>query len=282
MSKRYLGSFVSCAGGLYKALEHGDELGVNTIMLHPSPPQRWNTKPFEQDAIDAFNEKRKTSKVEKVFFHGIYLINLAHPEKAKLHLAKLSLVHYLDLAEKINADGVVFHVGSFKEVDVDEALAQVSEAIDWIFEKSSGKSKLMLEVAAGAGNVIGDKFSELKKIYNGVKDRSRLQFCLDTQHMFGSGYDIKDNLEGVVQELEKELGIDLIGAVHFNDSKVELASHKDRHENLGEGLIGEEGMKGFLNHPKLKHLPFIMETPNVKDVETAQEQVDILKKWAKD
>lgn len=279
---RYLGCFVSCAGGLFKAIENGKALGVNTIMLHPSPPQRWNTSAFTSEQIDKFNAARTGSGIEKVFFHGIYLINLANPDKQKLHLAKLSLQHYLDLANKVEADGVVFHVGSFRDLDPEVCFPVIIDAINWVLEQTAGKSKLMLEIAAGSGNVVGDTFLELKRIRDGVVQKKRVQFCLDTAHLFGSGYDIRDNLAGVVAEMEEVLGIENIGAVHFNDSKVSLNSKKDRHENIGEGLIGMDAMQAFLNHPKLKHLPFIMETPALVDVVSSQAEVDKLKSWAKD
>lgn len=278
---RNLGTFVSCAGGLQNAIINGDALGVNTIMIHPSPPQRWNSKPFENDQIEAYLEaKAKAKTVKTQHLHGIYLINLANPDKQKFHLSKLSLVNYLDLAEKIDAEGVVFHTGSFKEIDEDEGFKRVIYGINWTLEHSPGKKPLMLEMAAGSGNVIGDRLEELARIREGVEDKSRVKFCLDTQHMFASGYDIVNKLDEVVLEIDKYLGLENILCVHFNDSKTELGSNKDRHENLGEGLIGENGMKAFLNHPKLKNLDFVMEVPAVKDFEGAKKQVEILLSWA--
>lgn len=279
---RHLGCFVSCAGGLYKSLENGQALGVNSIMLHPSPPQRWNTTPFAAEQILKFNELRPSTGIEKIFFHGIYLINLANPDKQKLHLAKVSLQNYMRLAEEVGADGVVFHVGSFRDLDPEECFPVITEAIDWVLERSPGNPKLMLEIAAGAGNVVGDTFAELKRIRDGVMDQERVQFCLDTAHLFGSGYDIRDHLDDVMVEMETVLGLENIGAVHFNDSKGALNSKKDRHENIGDGLIGEDAMKAFLNHPKLKHLPFVMETPALADIESSQGEVDKLKSWATD
>ncbi len=279
---RNLGTFVSCAGGLQNAIINGDALGVNTIMIHPSPPQRWNSKPFESDQIDAYLDAKSKAKTVKVqHLHGIYLINLANPDKQKFHLSKLSLVNYLDLAEKIDAKGVVFHTGSFKEIDEEEGFNRVIYGINWILEHAPGKKPLMLEMSAGSGNVIGDKLEELARIREGVEDKSRVKFCLDTQHMFASGYDIVNKLDEVVLEIDKYLGLENILCVHFNDSKTELGSNKDRHENLGEGLIGEIGMKRFLNHQKLKNLDFVMEVPAVKDVEGAKKQVEILHAWAK-
>lgn len=286
---RSLGCFVSSAGGLFNILDRGEELGVNTVMTHPAPPQRWNSQPFKDEVIDAYLErKKKGTSVEKVYFHGIYLINLANPDKQKFHLSKVSVMNHLDLLNRIDGDGVIFHTGSFKEYtadNLDAGFDRVIYGLNWIFEnipsETSGR-KLMLECAAGSGNVVGDKFDELARIYEGVKDeyKDMIGFCLDTQHMFASGYDLINNLEEVVSELESTIGIDKVKAVHFNDSKTDLASNKDRHENLGEGKIGKDAMSAFLNHPKLKNLPFILETPALDEVETAKQQVETLKKWA--
>jgi len=289
---RNLGCFVSSAGGLYKGIENGEAIGVNTIMIYPAPPQRWNSQPFKQEDIDKFNERRKENlasdkKINKVFFHGIYLVNLASPDKQKFHLAKLSLVNHLDLCNKINADGVIFHTGSFKDYDEksDAGYERIVYGINWIFDHVEVKDqKLYLECAAGAGGkVVGDKFEELARIYEKLSDdiKKKLGFCLDTQHMYASGYDIVNNLDEVVKDADKLLGLEKIPVIHFNDSKTDLGSNTDRHENLGDGKIGEKAMTAFLNHPKLKGKDFILETPGLKDIESSKAEVAKLLKWAK-
>lgn len=286
MSERFLGCFVSSAGGLKKIIDRGEELNVNTVMTHPAPPQRWNSSPFKDEVIqDYLERKQKGTSVQKVYFHGIYLINLANPDSQKFHLSKLSIVNHLDLLNRINGDGVIFHTGSFKEISEDEGFERVIYGLNWVFENLSTETKgrkLFLECAAGSGNIVGDRFEELARIYEGVKAeyQPHLGICLDTQHMFASGYDLINDLEGVVQNIEKYIGFDKIKAVHFNDSKTEFASRKDRHENLGQGNIGEEAMKAFLNHPKLRNLDFVLETPALDTPEGAKEQVEILKDWA--
>lgn len=280
-SERGLGAFVSVAGGLENGIKNGDALGCNIIMIHPTPPQRWAAKAIEQEKIDAFNKAFKESgKIERVHMHGIYLINLANPDKQKFHLSKMSLVNYLDLAEQIECPGVVFHTGSYKDVTPEEGLKRVVQGINWVFENTKSSKNLFLECAAGAGNVIGDKLEELAEIRSLVDQPERVQFCLDTQHMWASGYDWQNDLDGVVEQVENTIGLENVRCVHFNDSKMELGSNRDRHENLGEGLIGEKAMKAILNHPKLKNLDFVMETPALKDPETAKEQVKKLQDWA--
>lgn len=288
--KRYLGCFVSSAGGLFNILDRGDALGVNTIMTHPAPPQRWNSQPFKDEVVEKFLERKKLgTNVEKIYFHGIYLINLANPDKQKFHLSKVSVMNHLDLLNRIDGDGVIFHTGSFKEYgegEEDKGFERVIYGLNWIFENIPSQTKgrkLMLECAAGSGYVVGDKVEELARIFEGVKDEYKpmLGFCLDTQHMFASGYDFLNDLNNVIDHIDKVLGLDKVKAIHFNDSKTDLGSNKDRHENLGQGKIGEEGMRSFLNHSKLRDIPFILETPALDTPEGASQQVSILQSWAK-
>lgn len=295
MTQRNLGAFVSCAGGLFNIIQRGNDLGVNTVMTHPAPPQRWNSTPFKDETVEKYLEVKATdNKIQKVYFHGIYLINLANPDKQKFHLSKVSVMHHMDLLRRINGDGVIFHTGSFKDIEEEPGFERVIYGLNWIFDNLEempsvlnkefwNKPRLFLEVAAGSGNVVGDQFEELARIYNGIKDehKHKLGFCLDTQHMFASGYDLINDLDGVVETADKILGLDKIPVIHFNDSKTEFASHKDRHEDLGSaGKIGEVAMKIFLNHPKLKTKDFILETPSLDTPEGAKQQVDLLQSWA--
>ena len=276
--KRYFGAHVTSAGGLEKSIEAGNALKVNTIQIHPCPPQRWNSKPFADGVEKNFLEARKNSCVEKVFFHGIYLINMASPDDQKFHLAKVSLVNDLDLMERIKGEGVIFHVGSAKDQkDEATAFARVAEGINWVMEHAKGEARLILEVAAGSGAVIGDRMEELAAIYSQIEQKNRVGFGLDSQHMWASGYDLQNNLEDIIKQIEKNFGMEKVWSVHLNDSMTALASKKDRHANLGEGLIGLPALEKFVNHPKLRSIPFILETPALKSMETAGAEVERLR-----
>ncbi len=278
---RYLGCHVSSSGGFEQAIQNAITLGVNTIQLHPSPPQRWNAKAYPKGYEDAFREKRKNSGVEKVFFHAIYLINLATPDLQKFTLAQLSLQHHLDLCDRIGGDGVIFHVGSAVNQPTEaDGIKRAAEGIAAIMENTKHlSSKLLLEVSAGSGSIIGDRPEELQEIVSLLPDRSRVGFALDTQHLWASGLDIQDT-ERVVQRVTKAFGADIY-AIHLNDSMTELASRKDRHANLGEGKIGKEALASFINHPSLCHIPVILETPGLKSIDTAGSEVAQLKSMAK-
>jgi deoxyribonuclease IV len=272
--KRFFGCHVSLSGGITSAIAGGERLGVNTIQIHPSPPQRWNSKPFAEGIEGEFLAAKGKSCVEKVFFHGIYLINLANPDSQKFHLSKLSLVHYLDLCARVHGDGVIFHVGSNKDQPSEEAgHDQAAFGVNWVLKHSDNNAKLLLEVAAGSGKIIGDRMEELAYIFERVEDKERVGFALDTQHMWASGYDFASGLDKVVAEIEGVLGLGKVWAIHLNDSMSELGSKKDRHQNLGDGTIGADVLRRIVGHPKLANIPLILETPALKDPQGAEQEV---------
>lgn len=276
--KRYFGAHVSAAGGLKNAVAAAVELDINTIQVHPSPPQRWNTTPFPEGIEEAFIEAKKGTCLEKVFFHAIYLINMATPDNQKFHFAKTSLINDLDLSARIGGSGVIFHVGSMKDQE-DEAVGydRVVSGLNYIMEKAPDKARLILEVSAGAGSVIGDKVEELKMIYDQLERKENVGFGLDTQHMWASGYDFVNHLEDVITNVEDTLGLDKVWSIHLNDSKTALESRKDRHENIGDGLIGESALKKVFTHKKLAHIPFILETPALASIEGARSEIEKLR-----
>ncbi len=280
--KRYFGAHVSSAGGLQNAVGAAVELDINTIQVHPSAPQRWNTTPFPPGAEDAFNSAREGTCLERVFFHAIYLINMATPDNQKFHFAKTSLINYLDLNVRVGGSGVIFHVGSMKD-QPDEAVGydRVVSGLNAVLDKAPQGARLILEVAAGAGAVIGDKVEELALIYSQLERKEAVGFGLDTQHMWASGYDFQNELENVIDNVERELGLDKVWSIHLNDSKTALASRKDRHENIGDGLIGGDALKNVFTHKKLAHIPFILETPALENLDGARSEIAKLRGFLK-
>lgn len=289
---RYLGAHVSVAGGLENAISAAALLGINTIQIHPSSPQRWISKPIDTASIETFVKAQKKSPVKLVFAHGIYLMNLAQPDKQKFHLSKLSLVHYLNFMSDLTtiakhyesdvvAGGVVIHVGSAVHYPTkQEALDRALYGLNWTLEQAP-QGKLLLESSAGSGQVIGEKLDDLAWLREHTEQKDRIGFALDTEHMFASGYDWTDADE-VVRQVENSLPFKEVSVIHLNDSKVLCGSKKDRHENLGEGLIGGVAIKSIINHPKLQNIPMVLETPRMKSPEEAKIDVDKLKNWAED
>lgn len=284
----YYGIHASSAGGIENTIKNAQKYGVNAIQIMPTIPMRWVTTLLpEQLVMDFVNELEK-SDVKKILLHGIYLTNLAREDKQLFHLGKMGLVVYLDFAErvaneiekrKIDAEilGVCFHPGAQKELSYEDSLERISYGIQWVLDQVPGKQKLLIESTAGTGGTLGRSFTELKILRDQVKNKERVGYVIDTEHTYAAGYDWVNNLEGVMEDLDKEVGIKNIKAIHLNDSAVELGTNKDRHANLGEGKIGEKAIKAILHEKKFKEIPFIMETPALKDEKGILKEVETLR-----
>lgn len=273
-----IGAHVSSAGGVDKCIDRAASLGASCCQFFISPPQQWAQTVHSQIEIDEFKKKSQESKIYPNFIHGTYLINLATQNPVNLEKAIDWLVYALDLAEKLGVTGVIFHTGSHGGRGFEAVQRQIIEALSQVLEKSSAEDAcLILENSSGGGGSVGANFSELGQIIKGVVS-DRIKICLDTCHAYTSGYDIKDHLDEVLSEFDKEIGPDRLVALHANDCKFELGSKKDRHENIGEGFLGKDGFKRLLNHPKLKDLPFILEVPGFENTGPDQKNVQILQK----
>jgi deoxyribonuclease IV len=288
----YLGIHVSSAGGIENAIKNGEKYGVNTIQMMPTAPMRWATKLIPDEDIDNFVNELETSNIKKILIHGIYLTNLARGDKKLFHLGKMGLVVYLDFAEKVakqikerNIDseilGVCFHPGSQKDLDYDESMERISYGIQWVLDEVQGDQKLLIETTAGTGKNLGRNFEELTKMREGVEDKERVGYVLDTQHTFASGYDWVNDFDTVVEQIQEKLGLDKVKSIHLNDSLPELGTNKDRHANLGEGNIGKDTFRKILKYEKFNDMPFILETPAMKSPKTIEKEVEVLKELAK-
>jgi deoxyribonuclease-4 len=239
--------------------------------------------------IQIFVNELEKSDVKKILIHGIYLTNLARENKQMFHLGKMGLVVYLDFAErvaneiskrKLDAEilGVCFHPGAQKELSYEDSMERISYGIQWVLDEVPGKQKLLIESTAGTGGTLGRSFTELGILRNRVESKERVGFVIDTEHTYAAGYDWVDNLDGVIEDLDREVGIENVKAIHLNDSAVDLGTNKDRHANLGEGKIGEEAIKKILHRKEFVNIPFIMETPGLKEEVTTNKEVQVLKK----
>lgn len=286
----YLGAHVFASGGFHNCLKTADELEINTIQAMFSAPMRWSTQDIKDEYISKFAEYATDTGVRKVLFHGIYLINLARKEKQKFHLSKVSLMTHLSAVDKLEralianvADveilGLTFHAGSAIDLTPEEGLERIIQGLDWVMDRVE-RGMVLLETSAGAGNVMGDTFEELAAMRDGAKHKDRIAYVVDTQHTFVSGYDWVNDLDGVISQMDKTLGLDKVKAIHLNDSMKPFNSHKDRHSDLGEGEIGRDAISKILRHPKLRDIPFILETPSLKDIEEAKKEVGVMKELA--
>ena len=265
-----LGVHVSSEGKIYEAASRAHELGCNTMQIFARNPQRWRLDYLEPKDIEEFKERRKKFKIGPFFIHIPYLINLASPNP-RLYAASIeAFIEDMVEASALKADYIVTHMGSHKETSEEEGIKRLIAALNIILEKTKNAFVgIILENTAGSGSWLGYNFTHQKEIIQGLKYKKRVGLCLDTAHAYLAGYNIASrmDLEETLAEIENLVGINLIKLIHLNDAKGKLGSLHDRHEHIGKGSIGLEGMKRIINHPKLRNIPFILETP--KDDEDA-------------
>lgn len=283
---------MSAAGGLKNAVIRAQDAGMNAMQGMFSAPMRWSTKEIDPAQIEAMAQQAATSDVKKILFHGVYLTNLARQDKQMFHVSKLSVATHVQAAHLLQEGikkaggeaevlGVTFHPGSAKDCTPEEGVKRIAQGLDWIAQETDG-GMILLESSAGSGSVMGDQLEELAAMRENCNVKDRVGYVLDTQHMFVSGYDWVNDLEGVVSKIESILGLENVKSFHLNDSKQPFNSHKDRHADLGEGEIGLEAIKGIVNHPKLMNIPFILETPSLKTDEGVIAQTKLLQSIAKE
>lgn len=259
-----LGVHVSGVSKIYEALDRAHELGCNTMQVFSRNPQRWREDFLTAQEIEEFNRRQEIFKIKPVFIHIPYLINLASPNPK---LYKVSIEAYIEdilEASRIKADYIITHMGSHKETSEPAGLKRLIRALNTILEKTKeSKVGILLENTSGSGSWLGYKFNHQRIVLQGLKNKERVGLCLDTAHAYLAGYDIstKIGLEILLNEIEKTAGLAHIKLIHLNDAKDKLGSKHDRHEHIGKGNIGMEGMKRIINHPKLRNIPFILETP---------------------
>ncbi|MCM8795914.1 MAG: deoxyribonuclease IV [Candidatus Omnitrophica bacterium] len=259
-----LGVQVSSEGKIYETLERAQSLGCNTMQIFSRNPQQWRRSFLSTDEIDKFRRRRRISRINPIFIHIPYLINLASPNP-RLYTASIeAYIEDILEAEALKADYIVTHMGSHKNTSEEAGLARLTSALNTILEKTKNTSVgILLENTAGSGSWLGYKFSHQKKIIAGLKHKERIGLCFDTAHAYLAGYDITTSwgLESTLKEIDKLIGVDLIKLIHLNDAKGKLGSRQDRHEHIGKGSLGKEAIKRIINHPKLRNRPFILETP---------------------
>ena len=276
-----LGVHVSGAGKIYQSLDIAKNLGCDTLQIFSRSPQSWrNGAQLAPEDIKEFNFRRKKYKIDPVFIHISYLINLASPDPRLYHASIGAYIEDLQEAEKLGADFIVTHMGSHKETSEDAGIKRLIEALNQILEKTRDlKVGILLENTSGSGSWLGYRFYHQQKILKGLQDKTRVGLCLDTAHAYLAGYDLstKSGLDKMVDEIQEMVGTKLIKLVHLNDAAGELGCHHDRHDHIGQGHIGLAGMKRIINHPKFKNIPMILETPK-STPESDRENLDLVRK----
>lgn len=276
-----IGAHVSAAVSLELAFERAGHIGAECFQIFISPPQQWAQTAHNEAEVDRFIKAAEQTRIGPNFIHGTYLINLGTENPEHLQKSIDWLIYALNMAGQLKMEGVIFHTGSHKGAGFESVIKQTGEALKKALAKAP-KTKLILETSAGGGGSIGSSFVELGKIL-GYVDDPRLKICIDTQHIFASGYDIRTplGLKDVLKEFEEEIGLSNLVAVHANDSKVDYKSNRDRHENIGEGLIGSGAFQALLNEPVLESIPFILEVPGMAGNGPDEENIKALKSLKK-
>jgi deoxyribonuclease-4 len=265
--KPIIGAHVSVAGGFNKGVDHALEIGAQAIQIFGASPQQWQAKMPNDETITGFKKRLLESGVGPVFLHAAYLVNLASPDDSLVAKSVKNLSSHLKIAELLGAQGLIFHIGSGKELPKEAAMKKVVVAMKEVLKNVPGKAQLIMENAAGGGQKIGTTATELGELMKKIGS-SRVKVCIDTAHAFEAGAIQKYDAENIAQffnEWGGEVGVENIVVLHANDSKTACGSHSDRHENIGEGYIGIDGFKNLARHPHARSIPWILEVPGFKD-----------------
>lgn len=279
-TKRLIGAHLSTSGGYHKAIQSIAEKGGNCLQIFSSSPRTWKSASVSDETVQEFNRARKVMNIGPIYFHALYLANLAFDNETGRKSVQ-AMIDELTLASKMGVKGSVIHTGSFIKPQPDypghDVYEEVIINIRKILENTPDDTLLILE---NSGNKkIGQKLDELGVIIDAVES-DRVKVCLDTCHLHVAGYDLSDQkkFEDFLLAFDTLIGIERLEVVHLNDSKDPFDSSRDRHENIGKGMVGIEVFKNLLNHEKTNHLPFILEVPGFDGNGPDKENIDAVKR----
>lgn len=261
---KYIGAHVSASGGVEFAPVNAHEIGANAFALFTKNQRQWVSKPLTEENIRLFKENctKYNFQTDYILPHDSYLINLGHPEEEGLEKSRAAFLDEMQRCEQLGLKLLNFHPGShLNKISVEDCLALIAESINLTLEKTKGVTAV-IENTAGQGRNLGSEFWQLRYIIDRVNDKSRVGICLDTCHTYTAGYDIVNDYDKVFDEFEKEVGFEYLRGMHLNDSKKELGSHVDRHDNIGQGLTGSAFFERLMKDSRFDNMPLILETPD--------------------
>ena len=259
-----IGCHLSISKGFYELGLEALKINANTFQFFTRNPRGGKAKELDSEDISKLEKLMKENNVAEPLAHAPYTLNACSADERTREFAFETMKDDLNRLEKLPCKLYNFHPGSHVGQGVDVGIEQISEMLNKILTKEQ-TTTVLLETMSGKGTEVGRSFEELKRIIDNVIIKEKIGVCLDTCHINDAGYDIVNNLDGVIEEFDRIIGLDKLKAIHLNDSLNELGAHKDRHAKIGEGKIGIEALVKVINHPKLKHLPFFLETPNELD-----------------
>jgi deoxyribonuclease-4 len=277
---------MSSSGGIDSAIDRIVAVGGDCVQVFTQSPRMWRPTDHKPDAIQRFREKRSEAGIGGVVCHALYLVNLAAPNDEIYEKSVQAMRATVDAACAIEADAVIFHVGSHLGSGFEAGLERTCAALAQVLERCAGDTWLLMENSAGAGATIGRSLEELAVLLEQLDHHPRLGVCLDSCHLYVSGYDVSDRggVDSLVAELDERIGLDRLRALHVNDSAAELGSNLDRHANIGEGVMGEN-LGAFLSHPAFQHLSAYLEVPGENktgpNANEIQKLRDLHARWVK-
>jgi len=273
-----VGAHVSISGGLEMALLRGSKAGCRTIQLFTKSPNRWKERYLEESEKEQFISLSKQLDITPIISHSSYLINIASPDCRLYGKSLDALVCEMKRCEELGIDYLVMHPGSHRGSGEQRGIERISEALNEIHQRTEGyRVKIAVENTAGQGTVLGHRMGHIGRIFEGVRERSRLAFCLDTCHIFAAGYDIREEVgyTRLFEDINDCIGLENLKIIHMNDSGRECGSHIDRHEDIGKGKIGEIPFMWIMNDERFQKVPKIIETPERSD----RHNLQLLKKF---
>ena len=275
----YIGCHLSASKGFLAMCKTATKIGANTFQFFTRNPRGGAAKALDPKDIDAFLAYQKEQGIGKILAHAPYTLNACSIDEGIRTFAKNTMADDLLRMEAVPGNLYNFHPGSHVGQGMEVGIAQIADQLNELLTQEM-TTTVLLETMSGKGSEVGSRFEELRAIIDRVALSSKLGVCLDTCHVYDAGYDIVADLDGVLAEFDRVVGIDRLRAIHINDSKNPFMSHKDRHEVIGGGSIGKDAFARIINHPQLKGLPFFLETPN--ELDGYAQEIALLKELRED
>lgn len=274
-----IGCHLSSAKGYTAMAKEAEKIHANTFQFFTRNPRGARAKEINPEDVKTFHKKAKEQGITQILAHAPYTLNACSAEESVREFAVNTMRDDLQRMEYTPGNCYNFHPGSHVKQGPETGIAYIAQMLNQLLKKEQSTT-VLLETMAGKGSEVGRNFEELREILDRVELQEKMGVCLDTCHVYDAGYDIVTDLDGVLTEFDKVIGLNRLRAVHLNDSMFGLSSHKDRHARIGEGKIGLEAIVRVINHPALSHLPFYLETPN--DLEGYAREIALLREAYKE
>ena len=259
-----IGCHLSTTKGFYNMGKEALSIGANTFQFFTRNPRGGKAKDIDENDVAKLINLMKENNFSKILAHAPYTLNACSKDESTREFALQMMEDDLKRMEYLPNNLYNFHPGSHVKQGTEAGIEFIAELLNKVLKKEQ-TTKVLLETMAGKGTEVGRSFEEIAEIISRVELKEHMGVCLDTCHVYDAGYDIVNDLDKVLEEFDKIIGLDRLYAIHLNDSKNPFSSHKDRHEKIGEGFIGLEAITRIINHPKLRNIPFFLETPNELD-----------------